>query len=100
MIRDGYIDFDWDSRKAETNERKHGVDFVEASTVFSDPYARIIEDPDHSDYEERFVIIGLSSSARALTVCHCHRESGSVIRIISARRATRGEEGQYWRYRA
>lgn len=100
MIDDGYISFDWDSRKAKANERKHGVSFVEASTAFSDPYARIIDDPDHSDHEERFVIIGLSSSARVLTVCHCHRESGSIIRIISARRATRCEERQYWRCRA
>lgn len=98
MKSDGYIDFEWDSRKAASNAKKHGVAFEEALTVFSDPYARVIDDPDHSDYEERFVIIGLSVKANVLTVCHCLRREGSVIRIISARRATKAESERYWRY--
>lgn len=66
---------------------------------FYDPYARIIDDPDHSDSEERFVLIGMSMSARILTVSHCMRSEGSIVRIISARKATKGEERQYWRCR-
>ncbi|MFR5091981.1 MAG: BrnT family toxin [Adlercreutzia equolifaciens] len=66
--------------------------------VFSDSYARIIDDPDHSDYEERFIILGMSRRARMLTVCHCYRQDDSVIRIISARKATKTEERAYWRY--
>ena len=69
-----------------------------ASSVFSDSYARIIDDPDHSDYEERFIILGMSRRARMLTVCHCYRQDDSVIRIISARKATKTEERAYWRY--
>lgn len=93
------ISFEWDPRKAETNRTKHGVSFEEAATVFGDSYARIIPDPDHSNDEERFVILGLSLQARALTVCHCHRSTGEVVRIISARKATKNEESTYWRFR-
>lgn len=77
---------------------KHGVSFDEATTVFDDPYARVIEDPDHSIDEERFIILGMSMQARELVVSHCLRENGEVIRIISARRATKRESTQYWRY--
>lgn len=77
--------------------RKHGADFEEARTVFSNERALLIDDPDHSVDEDRFVIIGFSSYARLLTVCHCYRESDEVIRIISARKATRTESGQYIR---
>lgn len=91
--------FDWDDKKAETNIRKHGVTFDEAATVFEDPYARVIDDPDHSWEEERFIILGMSIRARELVVSHCLRGAdGDVIRIISARRATRKETEQYWRY--
>ncbi len=91
--------FTWDPAKAEENQRKHDVAFDEARTVFSDEGALLIDDPDHSDDEERFVIIGFSSRARIITVCHCYRESDEVIRLISARRATRNESGQYIRER-
>jgi uncharacterized protein len=91
------IRFIWDPAKARENERKHDIAFDEAKTVFSDEGALLIDDPDHSIDEERFVIIGFSSNARLLTVCHCCRESDEVIRIISARRATRTESDQYIR---
>lgn len=99
MFSSSHIDFEWDDAKASSNARKHGVTFREASAAFADPYGRIIDDPDHSDDEERFILIGMSLSARVLTVCHCLRKEDSVIRIISARKATRPEEDQYWRYR-
>lgn len=94
------MNFEWDESKARTNVLKHGVTFDEACGVFDDPYARVIDDPDHSLEEERFVIIGLSLDAQVLTVCHCHRAQGLTIRIISARKATKNEERQYWRYRS
>ena len=87
--------FTWDPGKARENARKHGVAFDEAMTVFGDEGALLIDDPDHSEDEERFVIIGFSSRARILTVCHCYRESTEVIRLISARKATRSESSQY-----
>lgn len=98
MIDAGYWDFEWDDVKAAINERKHGVTFDEATEAFDDPWARVIDDPDHSDQEERFILMGMSLDARSLTVCHCIRH-GSTIRIISARRSTRNEERQYWRCR-
>ena len=88
--------FEWNQAKAKTNAHKHGVTFEEALTVFSDTYALVIDDPDHSEQESRFVIIGLALFA--LVVCHCWRE-GAHIRIISARKATRHEDEQYWRRR-
>ena len=91
------IRFAWDPAKARDNERKHSVAFEEAKTVFSDEGALLIADPDHSADEDRFVIIGFSSHPRLLTVCHCYRESDEVIRIISARKATRTESSQYIR---
>ena len=90
--------FEWDQAKAETNAHKHGVTFEETSTVFSDTYALVIDDPDHSEQESRFVIIGLALFAQVLVVCHCWREEAR-IRIISARKATRHEDEQYWRRR-
>jgi uncharacterized protein len=86
---------EWDPRKAEANRKKHGVTFEDAATVFSDERARLIDDPDHSEEEERFVLLGLSSSLRLLVVAHCYRADGNVIRIISARKATREEERSY-----
>ena len=96
---DGYIDFEWDEHKAAINREKHGVTFESAASAFSDPYARVVPDERHSDVEERFFLIGMDLEAKVLTVCHCVRCGGSSIRIISARRSTRREEGQYWRYR-
>ncbi|MDP9805995.1 uncharacterized DUF497 family protein [Trueperella bonasi] len=94
-----FIQFEWDDRKALSNEHKHGVAFAEAVEAFYDPHARLIDDPDHSTEEERFILLGLSLSARVMTVSHCVRQQGTVIRILSARRATRNEENQYWRLR-
>ncbi len=87
--------FKWDPRKAATNLRKHGVSFEDARSVFSDERARLIDDPDHSADEERFVLLGLGSSLRLLVVVHCYRAGGNIIRIISARRATRDEQRFY-----
>jgi len=89
------LNFEWDPGKATLNERKHGVSFEEAQSVFSDDRARLIDDPDHSEEEERFILLGLSSSLRVLVVVHCYRTSGNVIRIISARKATREEQRYY-----
>ena len=92
--------FQWDERKNIESSRKHGVAFDEAQTVFQDNRALLIDDPDHSDDEDRFVLLGLSFSLRTLVVCHCYRESEDVIRIISARRANRVERAEYnrrWR---
>ncbi|MEY3943181.1 MAG: hypothetical protein RLZZ133_871 [Pseudomonadota bacterium] len=87
--------FEWDSRKAALNQRKHGVSFEEARTVFLDENAKIIDDPDHSENEDRFILLGISSSMRLLLVCHCYRQDDSVIRIISARKASTRESKQY-----
>lgn len=95
----GNIEFAWDRRKARSNLVKHGVSFEEAQTVFLDDSARLIYDPDHSEEEERFVLLGYSFRTRCLIVSHCHLESDSVIRLISARRATAQEEEVYWRLR-
>lgn len=87
--------FEWDARKSRLNERKHGVAFEEAETVFSDEYALLLDDPGHSADEERFILLGLSARFRILVVVHCYRESDEVIRIISARKATRPEQAAY-----
>jgi uncharacterized DUF497 family protein len=87
--------FEWDPGKNEINKRKHGVSFEEALTVFADEHALLIADPDHSISEDRFVLLGLSASLRTVVVCHCYREMEDMIRIISARRATRRERELY-----
>ena len=87
--------FEWDDRKAAVNAKKHGVSFEEAHSVFFDECARLIDDPDHSEDEERFILLGLSSSLRLLLVCHCYRSAGNIIRIISARKATACESKAY-----
>lgn len=99
MITDGYIDFEWDDRKASINESKHGVTFDDAADAFSDPWSLVMPDPDHSDTEERFLLIGMDLRSRVLTVVHCERDGGARVRIISARRATRNEAADYWRCR-
>ena len=91
--------FAWDRRKAQSNRIKHGVSFEEAQTVFLDENARLIDDPDHSEEEGRFVLLGYSFRAQCLIVSHCYLEPDSVIRLISARRATAREEQMYWRLR-
>jgi uncharacterized DUF497 family protein len=87
--------FDWDEAKNRANRKKHGIWFEEAVSVFADSHARLFVDPDHSDDEEREVILGISSAAKLLTVVHCYRENDSVVRIISARRATTRETEYY-----
>jgi len=89
------IHFEWDPRKAALNMRKQGVSFEEARTVFFDDYAKVIDDPDHSESEDRFILLGVSSALRLLLVCHCYRQGDSVIRIISARKASPRESKQY-----
>ncbi|MBZ5579348.1 MAG: BrnT family toxin [Acidobacteriia bacterium] len=95
----GNIEFAWDRRKSRSNVAKHGVTFDEAQTVFLDENARLIDDPDHSRHEARFLLLGYSFQARCLIVCHSYREDDSVIRLISARRATAQEEKLYWSFR-
>ena len=87
--------FDWDQKKNLINQKKHGITFDEASSVFFDEQAILFDDPDHSDTEERFLILGISDNARLCIVCHCYRESETVIRIISARKATKKEAQRY-----
>jgi len=90
------IRFEWDPPKDRANRLNHQVSFEEAQTVFFDERALFIEDPDHSVEEERFLLLGLSTKLNVLLVCHCYREDDQVIRIISARKATRTELHQYW----
>ena len=89
------LEFEWDPRKDRANRRKYKVAFEEARSVFLDERAFVASDPDHSGDEDRFLIIGFSIRARLLLVCFCERRSGNVIRIISARKATRKEVAQY-----
>lgn len=91
------IHFEWDKSKATTNIKKHGVSFEEAKSVFADERARLIADPDHSEDEDRFILLGYSSTLRLLVVCHCYRSDESIIRIISARKANRHEAASYKR---
>jgi len=90
----GY-DFDWDEDKKRTNKEKHGVDFEEAVTVFGDENYAVFPDEKHSDNEDRFYIIGISKNLRLLTVCHCYRQNDTVIRIISAWKASQTEKELY-----
>jgi len=87
--------FEWDAQKGVANFKKHGVAFEEAKSVFYVERARLIEDPDHSQGEDSYVLIGLSARFRILVVCHCYRGSRGMIRIISARRATGREASSY-----
>jgi len=89
------IKFNWDPAKAASNLRKHGVSFEEAQSVFYDDFAIQFYDESHSSHEERFLMLGMSSGAHLLIVCHCERSSGGVIRIISARTATKQESSFY-----
>lgn len=89
------IRFEWDRAKNTINKRKHGVSFEEAETVFSDEHALLIDDPEHSDEEDRFILLGLSAVLRTLVVCHCYREKDEIIRVISARKADRTERNHY-----
>jgi len=90
------LSFEWDSVKAASNAAKHGIAFDEAKTVFHDENALVISDPDHSEDEDRFIIMGQSEHSQMLVVVHCFRQEGSSIRIISARRAGTKEQKPYW----
>lgn len=89
------LKFVWDENKNTINKKKHNISFEEAQTVFDDAEALIIDDPDHSLEEDRFIILGFSDKARLLVVCHCYRENDSVVRLISARKATTTEAKRY-----
>ena len=91
------IRFVWDEWKNRQNQKKHGVSFEEAESVFFDEKAREFFDPNHSDEEDRFLLVGQSYRLRILLICHCYREGERIIRIISARRATRAERSAYQR---
>jgi len=88
------LHFEWDESKAISNQEKHGISFEEAKSVFADSLGRLISDPDHSEDEERFILMGVSSRLRLLIVCHCEKDENS-IRIISARKADRFERKKY-----
>jgi len=89
------IRVEWDPAKARINLRKHGVSFEEAETVFYDDHALLLDDPEHSGDEDRFVLLGLSARFRVLVIVHTYRERDAVIRLISARRATKAEQAGY-----
>ena len=89
------ITFEWDEKKNRSNQKKHGISFEEAQTVFFDEEALEFFDPDHSEAEDRFLLLGRSFNLRVLVVCHCYRQGNQTIRIISARKATRKEQTSY-----
>jgi uncharacterized DUF497 family protein len=91
------LSFEWDEAKNRQNAKKHGIRFEEAQTAFLDENAVRFHDPDHSDDEDRFILLGISYAMRVLIVCHCFRGNDSVIRIISARKADKREAGTYWK---
>jgi len=93
-----FLSFEWDEKKNASNNKKHGISFEEAKSVFTDQFARLISDPDHSDDEDRFILLGTSINSRLLVVCHCIRLNDS-IRIISARKADKQEREIYEGYR-
>lgn len=90
--------FSWDDRKDRANRKKHGVAFEEATTVFADENARVMHDPDHSQDEDRFILLGFSAKLRLLVVAHAYRLKETEIRIISARKANRNERKQYGQF--
>jgi uncharacterized protein len=90
------MQFTWDEQKNRVNRRKHRVSFEEAQTAFFDERAKVYFDPDHSEDEDRFILLGLSCRFRSLVVCHCYRESDTTVRIISARKADKLEQANYW----
>lgn len=92
------LTFEWDETKNASNLRKHGISFEEAKSVFSDFFGRLIADPDHSDEEDRFILLGVSIHSKLLVVCHCVR-AGESIRLISARKANKQEHKIYEEYR-
>jgi len=90
------LDFEWDKKKDKANIKKHGISFEEARTAFYDESAIQFFDPEHSEDEDRFLLLGSSFNLKTLVVCHCFREEETIIRIISARKADKDEEQYYW----
>ena len=90
------LEFEWDNRKNKANTKKHGVSFDEARSVFYDEYAIQFFDPEHSESEDRFILLGTSFKLNALVVCHCFRQAETTVRIISARKADKDEAQVYW----
>jgi len=93
------LKFEWDHKKNLANTKKHGVSFDEAETAFYDEYAIQFFDPDHAEDEDRFLLLGTSFKLKTLVVCHCFRQEETIVRIISARKADKGEEQAYWENR-
>ena len=91
-----YIKFEWDKTKNESNITKHKISFEEAKSVFYDENARLIADPDHSDSEDRYILLGMTSQLKILVVSHTYRRDDEIIRIISARKATKNESKYYF----
>ncbi|MBO6140588.1 MAG: BrnT family toxin [Ruminococcus sp.] len=89
------LHFEWDENKNEINKRKHGISFETAKEVFYDDLAIVFDDPDHSVDEDRFLIIGMTKSSKVCIVSHCYRDNDNIIRIISAREATKREKNFY-----
>ncbi len=98
-VRMDSLIFEWDKKKEKANIKKHGVSFEEARTAFYDEYAIQFFDPDHSDEEDRFILVGASHKLNTLVICHCFREKETVVRIIAARKADNDEVDAYWSYR-
>jgi uncharacterized DUF497 family protein len=94
------LQFEWNLKKNKSNTKKHGVSFEEAQTTFYDEQAIVFDDPDHSDEEGRFILLGKNHKLNTLVVCHCYREKETIIRIISARTANKEEEQFYWTHRS
>ncbi len=90
------IEFEWDSKKEKANAKKHGVTFEEARTTFYDEHALQFSDPEHSEDEDRFILLGISFKLNTLVVCHCFRQDEKIVRIISARMADKDEAKAYW----
>lgn len=90
------LTFEWDANKERTNIKKHGVSFFDAKTAFHDEYAMQFYDPDHSDDEDRFILLGTNHQLKTLVICHCFRQTETIIRIISARHADASEQAAYW----
>jgi hypothetical protein len=91
------LTFEWDDTKNHANQRKHGVSFEEAKSVFADENGRLIHDPDHSEDENRYILLGLSANLRLLVVVHVYKKNDEIIRVISARKATKTEIKYYMR---
>jgi len=94
-----HLVFEWDTKKEKANIKKHGISFEEARTTFYDENAIQFFDPDHSEDEDRFILLGTSYRLNTLVICHCFREEETLIRIISARKADKDETKAYWDYR-